>query len=271
MSWQAKLATYPTTQDMVDKDDSHARLTPAGLAKMQRRVDGEVVRFVAGKDYRIKEEGGDNWGAIPADPATEHCRHMWIFERYRRSKDPCFNRCPMPKKGSREAERSAAMVMTYFRPHTLLRGLADKHVLHLADFRGGHDTWQKALTHWLNGGVLCEEAKKHINNFLAVTRARPAGDNDELDGNSDDMLSDEELFVTSGQLDEALGTAHAEESGAEEEQDVEGRSSRAAMRRGADAWPTEAGDAAQHRAGSKRIAADVLKKYSPAPRLPKLV
>ena len=166
----------------------------------------------------------------------------------------------MPKKGSREAERSAAMVMTYFRPHTLLRGLADKHVLHLADFRGGHDTWQKALTHWLNGGVLCEESKKHINNFLAVTRARPAGDDDELDGNSDDMLSDEELFVTSGQLDEALGTAHAELSGAEEEQDVEGRSSRAAMRRGADAWPTEAGDAAQHRAGSKRIAADVLKK-----------
>ena len=57
--------------------------------------------------------------------------------------------------------------------------------------------------HWLDGGVLCEEAKRYVGNFLSVHRVRPRND-DEDDANSDDVVSDEDLELTAEDLEEAL-------------------------------------------------------------------
>ena len=67
------------------------------------------------------------------------------------------------------------------------------------------ETWQEALTSWLDGRILCQEAKRYVGNFMAVHRVRPRGD-DEDSACSDDMVSDEELEVTHGSIEAALKT-----------------------------------------------------------------
>ena len=56
-------------------------------------------------------------------------------------------------------------------------------------------SWQDALGTWLHEHVLCEEARRYVGNFLSVHRVRPQDEASE-DGNSDDIVSDEELQVS---------------------------------------------------------------------------
>ena len=51
-----------------------------------------------------------------------------------------------------------------------------------------HDeTWQGALRSWLDGRILCEEARRYVGNFLSVHRVRPQDDMDSDIANSDDL------------------------------------------------------------------------------------
>ena len=58
---------------------------------------------------------------------------------------------------------------------------------------------------WLDGGILCEEAKRYVGNFLSVHRIRPDDGGSDC-GNSDDIIDDEELRVSSVSLPDALAT-----------------------------------------------------------------
>ena len=111
----------------------------------------------------------------------------------------------MPRPGITDAERSARILMTYFHPFTLRPNDASNNVPHVCNLRQQHESWQDAVVDWFDGKVLCQEAKRYIDNFLCVTRARP-GDAEDEDHNSDDICSDEELCVTKDMLDAVLAT-----------------------------------------------------------------
>ena len=145
----------------------------------------------------------NSWLSFPAGPDTDHFRHIWILQRRRRPKAPSFAGAPVPRHRPGEAERAAAIVMSYFHPWTLRAANADDFVPYAGLLRPGSVTWQETLTHWLDGGILCEEAKRYVGNFLSVHRVRPR-DDDEDDANSDDVVSDEELELTAADLEEAL-------------------------------------------------------------------
>ena len=69
---------------------------------------------------------------------------------------------------------------------------------------GNADSWHAAMLQWFDGRILSEESKRYIQNFLVVTRTRP--EDDDLDANSDDILSDEELLIVRINLEEAIST-----------------------------------------------------------------
>ena len=59
------------------------------------------------------------------------------------------------------------------------------------------------MLRWFDGNVLSQESRRHISNFLVVTRAWPDADADEGE-HSEDMQSDEELFLNKTDLAQAL-------------------------------------------------------------------
>ncbi len=98
----------------------------------------------------------------------------------------------MPRRGAEEHERNAALIMSYFHPFTLNPDFGSEEVPFLGNLCAAGLSWQASLRHWFDGRVLCEETKRYVNNFLAVTRARPC---DDEDGHSDEQLSDDELVI----------------------------------------------------------------------------
>ena len=93
--------------------------------------------------------------------------------------------------------------MSYFHPWTLRVKDADAHVPYAGSLRAVEETWQEALRSWLDGLILCEEAKRYVSNFMVVTRARPEGEEDDV-GNSDDLLRNEKLDLRTEDLAQAL-------------------------------------------------------------------
>ena len=118
---------------------------------------------------------------------------------------PTFFGTPVPRHTPGEHQRAAAIVMSYFHPWTLRIDDADNHVKHASCLRGQDQTWQDALQLWLSGNVLCQEAKQYVGNFLSVHRMRPR-DDDSDEGNSQDIVSDEELEISRASLKDALTT-----------------------------------------------------------------
>ena len=82
--------------------------------------------------------------------------------------------------------------------------LRDKHVPHLSQLRNPGASWQETFSQRFDGNVLCNDAKLHIDHFLAVTRARPF--DDEQGEHSEDNFSDEELCVDKTNFSEVLKT-----------------------------------------------------------------
>ncbi len=73
---------------------------------------------------------------------------------------------PVPRHRPGEQERSAAIVMAYFHPWTLRYADGDAHVPYAGSLRKSGETWSEALQTWLDGNILCEEAKRYVSNFL---------------------------------------------------------------------------------------------------------
>ena len=83
------------------------------------------------------------------------------------------------------------------------------------------------LDSWLDGGLLSEESKRYVGNFLSVHRMRPHDEESDC-GNSDDIIEDEELQLSSATLEEALGTrvgGKAQSASVDEQEKAEGGAS----------------------------------------------
>jgi len=248
MYWEPQLASYPLALAGADNAKHHVDLTASGRTKLQARADsGESNDLQAGVDYIVRA-GGPGWVAYPDVPAAKHFRHTWVLTRRRRPVTPSFAGAPLPRHGGAEQQRAALIIMSYFHPWTLRHADAQEHVPYAGALRHERATWQEVMCTWFDGKVLCAEAKRYVGNFLSVHRVRPTDDGSE-DGNSDDIISDEELQVSQTTLAEALATRIGGREGteAEEEEGVEGGASHyhkslAAMTLGQDVWKSEAGD-----------------------------
>ena len=115
-----------------------------------------------------------------------------------------FLLCPMPRRGADQQDRNAAVIMTYFRPFTLVSDVGDQHVPFLGLCKG-RTSWHDAFTTWMDGQLLCEESRRYISSLLVVTRART--DHDAQDEQrSEDLASDEEFCGDKRSLETALET-----------------------------------------------------------------
>ena len=226
--WEAKLPPYSRTLEEDGRFEHHARLTETGKEALE----------VAKNSRR---------GPFLDLPSTQGFRHTWILVRRHRPKAPSFAGAPLPRHRPGEQKRSGAIVLAYFHPWTLRLEDAEEHVPHAGRLRRPKETWEEALATWLSGNILCGEAARYVGNSLSVCRVRPADDGSEQ-GNSDDMVSDEELHVSTGCLKEALVTRIG---GRNREEDDEAReaaeggathyaNSRAAMELGEEIWKARA-------------------------------
>ena len=215
--WHLELATF--NLDPRDDEDSpgHCVLTDRGKARAlaatghDRSAAGQAPDAVPdmrpGVHYRVREapESHEDWLPLPQNGFTNEYRHTWVLVRNRRPKDPSFMHCPMPRRGVDTEERNAAIVLTYFHPFTLDPDRADQHVPFIGHLCKGHPTWHAAMKSYFAGKVLCEESRRHLTNFLVVTRARPDMDASGEAG-SDDLASDEELHLDKDSFEQALRT-----------------------------------------------------------------
>ena len=218
----------------------HAWLTKEGYAKMMKRVHDDVTPLDAGVDYRVHDEGGDDWVPFPDAPGMENIRHRWILVRNARPRNPSFHGTPMPRKGETSEERNASLLMSYFRPFTLYEKEACSHCPYIAALREQNKSWHQSMWAWINGNVACEESKVFIQNFLCVTQMRP--DYETYRENcSDDVFSDEALEAETHEIEDILSTrvGACKEDCVDVAGDVkhaEGNSSSDAIVRASDIW-----------------------------------
>ena len=160
-----------------------------------------------GEDYVVKDSApfDADWYPLDDNAYTSEYRHSWVFVRNRRPKDPTFLHCPMPRRGDGEQDRNASLIMTYFHPYTFNPDFHSEDVPFIGQMCAGCGSWQERMAQWFDGEILSEESKRYINNFLVVTRVRPDDDEDEI-ATSDDLISDDELFVDSSNFEEAIST-----------------------------------------------------------------
>jgi hypothetical protein len=132
-----ELATCSLNPSGKNRETFHTTLTEEGQEKLRQRAKNEVEDLVPGVDYMIKDAGCPwcSWLPLPDNEFTQTCRHTWVFVRCKRPRDPCFAHCPMPRRGSDEVDRNAALVMTYFHAFTLNPEMSAQHV----PLSGGQD------------------------------------------------------------------------------------------------------------------------------------
>jgi hypothetical protein len=204
--WTIAPAEYPLNRNDNDDPAYHAELTEAGQEKLkQQKEDGGSQKLEGGRDYVIKKPVPDcsGWAPLPENEHTQAYRHDWILQRNTRPKDPTFAACPMPRRGENTRERNAALVMTYFHAFTLNPSCADDQVPFLGDLCQPGRTWHDTMLKWFDCGVGCQETKRYIDNFFAVTRTRP---DDEADEGTDNDLSDDELLIGAANFEHILKT-----------------------------------------------------------------
>ena len=206
--WDVMPVRYPTCLQANEQDDKsmHAILTESGKRRLaDAKATHEKPDFQAGTDYIIKEAppADADWYPFEETTFTSAYRHTWVLVRRRRPNDPTFLRCPMPRRGECEAERNAAIIMTYFHPFTLNPDWNTEDVPFLGQLCAIGNSWHGSMLRWFNGRVLSAESSRYIQNFLVVTRVRPEEENLE---NSDDLLSDEEFVVDNTTFLDAIST-----------------------------------------------------------------
>ena len=192
--WSVGLADFARAPEY-DNDDMPAILTCSGWQKFRSKDCSDSSHLIAGEDYVLKEwdpERHHSWAPVEDNEYTKQYRNDWVFRRNRRPLDPTFDKCPMPRRGADEQNRTAAIILTYFHPFTLDPQLGSTHVPFLGDLCDSGKSWHDTMLRWFNGHLLCEETKRYVQNFLVVTRIRP---DEEDDLHSDDQFSDEELMV----------------------------------------------------------------------------
>ena len=116
---------------------------------------------------------------------------------------PCQRIARVRKKETR------AYYLAYFHPWVIAEQDACEHVPALSHLAPAVDgvakKWTHACTTWLAGKVLTLEMRHVVQNFFAVTRARP-NDKEGERNQSDEEISDQDLDVNMHELEELLVT-----------------------------------------------------------------
>jgi len=206
MLWEPELVSFPSCLASINDPEHHVEMTAEGVAKLSARGRDDAVDWEPGVDYIVKEGGGEDWLPFPDVPATASFRHTWVLRRRSRPRVPTFAGAPVPRRSVGEQERAAMITQVYFHPWTLRAAEADEHVKYAGSLREQDTSWHQCLEKWLNGNLLCEEAKRYVGNFLAVYRVRPKDDSLEDGGRSEDLVSDVELEISHETLAAAVQT-----------------------------------------------------------------
>lgn len=238
MYWEPQLLKYPLSLADNEAESCEATLTASGLKKFATQGGRELV---PGIDYVVKEKGGADWVPLENLSATASLRHEWILRRRLRPRAPHFKGCPLPKHAPGSTERNAKITMTYFHPWTLRDTIwSDEYVPTLEQLRQGCDTWEAALSVWLDGNIISEESRRYVGNFIGMHRLRPGADDEDGLANPDDMVSDEAVYVTKDMLDEVLETRIGGKARQNEDLELMGdghhANSSEAMKLGRDIW-----------------------------------
>ena len=112
----SQLLQYPRSPAEDDEGLCQAKPTAAGKKQLAAKSDSDLM---AGIDYVVKEDGGDDWVPLDKTARTEGMRDEWILRRRRRPKAPHFKGCPLPKHRPGSLEQNPKLTMTYFHPWTL--------------------------------------------------------------------------------------------------------------------------------------------------------
>ena len=206
--WEIALIRAPQTLADSQKADMQAELTDIAKKKLQRQANRGIDQeaLVPGIDYVVKETGEGQWYAFEQKEDTDFFRHNWVINRRVRPVAPSFVSTPMPRRSEGEANRAAMITMSYFRPWTLDKSQEDGEVVHAARMKAAEVTWQEACSEWLCRGLLCEESKRYVNNFVAINRVRPDKPEEEEEVHTSDIAEDEELEISHQALQHALET-----------------------------------------------------------------
>ena len=173
LQWETVLLTFPRSLNQNQKGCCHARLTDVGIGKLESH-DVAPEDLVPGIDYEVGVGDGETWLAYPDVESIAHFRHTWIIRRRNRPVIPCFGGCPLPRHGSiDDADKTALIVMTYFRLWNLCTGNADDVVVHAGNLCCEASSWNEAFATWLDGNVVSNEFARYVNNFFNVSRIRP--------------------------------------------------------------------------------------------------
>ena len=105
------------------------------------------------------------------------------------------------------------------------------------------------MKEWLNGHVICEESKRYVSNFISIHRLRPGDENEDGLANPDDLVEDEEVYVTRDMLEEVLDTRIGGKTRSNDDMDVLGdghhMNSSEAVDLGRDIWALSSHSAGQ--------------------------
>ena len=217
MYWEIVPALYAATTDMMVQEHEdpglfHCTLTTSGITKVLARSDAATSdeneeRLHAGHDYVVKENNDDPWWiAFPDTDDTRSFRHNWVLQRRLRPRDPTFHGCALPYQGDKDPNRTAKILMTYFRPWSAWDDAADDQVVNVAAMRADSWEWSVELDTWLQGGVLTLQVERCIRNFLTVVQARPEGSGPGDAAHDDDVYEDAEITVEHDALNSLLMT-----------------------------------------------------------------
>jgi hypothetical protein len=176
-NWEVQRVAYPTKAiGIAEEEDAasgnvvfcsnetyyHARITEAGAIKL-----ASESALVAGEDYIVRGEQGKTkgceWFAFPFGCPF---RDDYVMVMRHKPAIPRFDGSVLKHGGS--TEDHARHMITYLRPWTLSRQVADEHCPHIKDLVGADGSWYSGWVQWLERGVLSEQSKHVILNFQSV-------------------------------------------------------------------------------------------------------
>ena len=157
-----KQARHPLSLKRHNEDPGsfEAELTDEGLKK----VEGQVNNLKAGKDYAIREEGGDDWLPLSKSKRMEDYRHDWAIYIRERPHVPVL----YGAQGSRTTEEQAMRILILFFPWVSDGCDASADVPFLGSFwlPDTQDWTEALLNHATRAGFPTLEVKSLVLNFI---------------------------------------------------------------------------------------------------------
>ncbi|CAJ1431386.1 unnamed protein product, partial [Effrenium voratum] len=200
----------------------HAALTDAGAAKLDRSARANLQ---PGVDYKIREEGGEDWLPLGRGALAQKFRHDWVLAPRSRPHVPVVQGA----LGGRSEVDYARCVLLLFCPWTTHPDDASAAAPYLGDLcKLGQTDWRRALRRRLIlRGFPTEEVKLFALNFCFVyCLPRELRPDQHVQENSDNEVQDEPVFFDEADLEAArathvrgagkLGSGDAGESGMED-------------------------------------------------------